>query len=136
MKSVSFRTLQTGAYGGSAATRPAAALVTDEASYQTLWAADVGAQSPPHVDFARESVVFLRAGWKPTGGYAIVPQSVTVDGDTARVRAELKGPPAGAIVTQVLTSPFAVIAIAKPKLGHVEWVDVEGRPVSGDRRKR
>lgn len=51
-------------------------------------------------------------GEQPTGGYSVGVKGARVEGDRVTVRMTLKGPPEGAIVTQVLTYPY-VISVLK-----------------------
>jgi hypothetical protein len=51
-------------------------------------------------------------GQQQTGGYAIEIQRITRDGDRLIVVAAFTRPPPAAVVTEVLTSPAHVVAIA------------------------
>jgi len=81
----------------------------------------IGGGEMPNVDFSREAVVFLFAGTRNTGGYSVEPQSATLEGETLIVDATVKGPPRDAIVTQVITSPYAVVTVDVRKFGDVQW---------------
>lgn len=112
------------ASGSNAAMSPAAKvaiLAADEATFRTEWARVVGTQELPAVDFETESAVFLLAGERNTGGYSIQPLSATVEGDMLVVEATVRGPGARAIVTQVITSPYAVIAVKARGVTMVRW---------------
>jgi hypothetical protein len=67
--------------------------------------------SPPAVDFSRYSVVAIFAGERPTGGWSIRIKSVEQTERTCVVSYEVKGPPRGAIVTQAITHPYAVVQV-------------------------
>ncbi len=62
-------------------------------------------------DFSREHLLVVAAGQKPTGGYGVALQDAHIQDKVLRVAAELRGPGAGQMVTQALTSPCAVLAI-------------------------
>lgn len=47
-------------------------------------------------------------GEQPTGGYSVGVRGAEVEGDRVTVRMTLKGPPEGAIVTQVLSYPYVI----------------------------
>lgn len=101
---------------------PGATLVRDEATYRKTWTARIAADQPaPAVDFAQEQVVFLLAGSRPTGGYSISVKGATIENGVLVVDASIDGPPAGAIVTQVITSPYAVIAVKDRTASEVRW---------------
>ena len=55
----------------------------------------------------------VRLGDRPTGGYRIAVTSVTRSGPRLDVHCESDAPEAGAIVTQVLTSPAQTVSIAE-----------------------
>jgi hypothetical protein len=116
--------LRTIASGPNAAAKPAraeAVATFDDESYRRLWSAMIGAGNPPAVDFANESVVFLLAGPKPTGGWTIDARGATIEGETLVVDASVKAPPPGAIVTQAFTSPWVVVAVKSRAFKDVRW---------------
>lgn len=118
---VTMTTLGQGAYAASRE-ESAAVLATNAGEYQTLWSQRIGgAQAPPAVDFSSNVVVFLLAGPRNTGGWSIEPKSVAVEGDTAIVDAPVKGPPSGAMVTQAITYPWAVVAVRNRRITNVRW---------------
>jgi len=109
--------------GGSALDAPDAHTVAalDEASFRSTWSARVGAEEPPPVDFSKEAVVFVFAGMRNTGGYSVDVRGAKVEGDTLVLDAVVQGPPAGAIVTQVITYPYAVVAVTPRAFRSVRW---------------
>lgn len=58
------------------------------------------------VDFSKTAVVAVFAGEKNTGGY-----SVGVEKNADRISVKVAAPPKGAMVTQVLTAPYAVMLV-------------------------
>lgn len=82
-------------------------LVGADADGRARVAAATGASIP-----ARRIALAVLAGERPTGGYAAKVQRVTRDGATLDVRVLITAPARGALVTQVITSPFAVVGVA------------------------
>jgi hypothetical protein len=68
-------------------------------------------EPPPRVDFKTATVIVVFAGERPTGGWRTRVLQVDRTGDTCKVNYEVVGPPRGAIVTQVITHPYAVILV-------------------------
>ncbi|KMQ75744.1 protease complex subunit PrcB family protein [Marinobacter subterrani] len=64
------------------------------------------------IDFQREKVVLAAIGQKPTGGFGVTLQSSEIVDDTLNLTVRVMEPGPGAMVTQVLTTPCAVIAVA------------------------
>lgn len=62
----------------------------------------------------RESLLFLSAGRRSTGGYRVVVTDVSCDGSKALVLWAVQGPPPGAMVTQALTYPMALVRLPVP----------------------
>jgi PrcB C-terminal len=118
---VELRTLQTGGYPAATPRQHEAHLAADEKTYRELWRSLIGDNPPPAADFAKESVVFLFAGQRSTGGHSIEVRGASVEQTTLVVDAEIKGPPPGSMVTQALTSPFAVIAVSTKNAKDVRW---------------
>jgi len=118
---VELRTIGRGTYAAAKPQQPQAIAALDAASYQRLWPSTVGEGQPPAVDFASESVVFLLAGEKRTGGWSVEPRNATIEGDTLVVDAAIQGPPPGSMVTQALTSPYAVITVNTKSFKEVRW---------------
>src|SRR5512140_3447834 len=130
-----YRIVRTGDYGAAASGNvdnesgrraPFVEIASDAKRYAALWKQHIDDTQPPAIDFSKESAVFLLLPPRATGGYAIQVRDVTLDGTTATVAADLREPKAGQMVTQAFTAPFAVLAVAKPKLTDVEWMN-QGR---------
>lgn len=118
---VELRTISRGANAAAKPSQPQAISAADESAYRRLWPSTIGAGEPPAVDFAKESVVFLLAGEKPTGGWSVEARGAVVEGETLVVDAVIHAPPPGAIVTQAFTSPYAVIAVNTKAYKDVRW---------------
>lgn len=117
--------MMTIARGSYAATDSRTAVVArSREEYQRLWQQLIGGGEgeAAEADFNTGVVVFLLAGSRSTGGWSVEPQSVTVEDDgTAVIVARIKGPPPGSMVTQALTSPYAVVLVRDPKVRKVRW---------------
>ena len=100
---------------------PRAFAVKTADEYRGTWVQTIGGGEPPEVDFARESVVILLGGQRRTGGWRVTPRGVSLEGRTLVVDAGVQGPPPDAIVTQALTSPYAVIAVSTKDFDDVRW---------------
>ena len=117
---VELSTIATGSYAADDSGRKAV-LVTSESEYARQWPELIGSPPPPKADFSAGVVVFLLAGPRRTGGYAVVPLSVDVASDgRATVKARVDEP-GGGMVTQALTSPYAVVFLSSRSITYVEW---------------
>ena len=65
---------------------------------------------------AGDVLVAIFMGERPTGGYSVRVDGASVAGSEVRLRGAFVAPGAGAIVTQVITSPFAVVSLARSDL--------------------
>lgn len=117
---VQMTTLATGGYARDDSGRQAV-LARSDAEFRRLWSEKIGGDPVPDVDFGKGVAVFLLAGQRSTGGYSVVPESVEVDGSSAVVRARVERPGRGAITTQALTSPYAVVFIDSRQVETVQW---------------
>ena len=118
---VKLSTIATGSYAADDTGRKAV-LVTGESDYARRWQELIGSAPAPKADFSTGVVVFLLAGSRRTGGFAVVPGSVEVATDgRATVHARIDEPGSGAMVTQALTSPYAVVHVSSRSITSVEW---------------
>jgi protease stability complex PrcB-like protein len=102
-----------------AGTEPPAApsyrFVRDAGTWESYWRNAFGT-TPPAVDFAREFVLCVQMGTKPTGGYAIAVREVQFDAERRRLDCtlELTEPAPGTLLIQALTSPYAIYRVSLP----------------------
>ncbi len=75
-------------------------------------AADLGREMGAGIPNSGDGA-YLAAYWgeRPTGGYSLAVRSARLEGNRVTVRLALKEPPPDAIVTQVLTYPYAVAVV-------------------------
>jgi len=79
--------------------------------WQQLWQKHTPDRQRPPVDFAKEMVVGVFLGSRPTAGYVLEIVSATQDSGTLLVRYRESAPPRGAMTAQVLTSPYHLVAV-------------------------
>jgi hypothetical protein len=120
-KGAEMQKIADGGYAATTPEKPRAVAAFDEESYERIWSSMVGEDPRPQVDFAKNAVVFLFAGSRPTGGWTVEPKSVSVEGETLVVDAAINGPPRDGFASMALTSPYAVIAVIPRTFKDVRW---------------
>ncbi len=81
----------------------------------------------PTVDFDRQIVLAAFMGEKNTGGYQIsFEKTACISNKTLRVTVFMQTPSPGAILPQVITSPYVLAAVDKGNFRRVEFVDKDG----------
>jgi PrcB C-terminal len=114
---LSLRTVALGSR--SRVTEPLEIVVRTPAEWTALWArhSDPGVPLPP-VDFAREMVVAVFLGHRPTSGYQV--QITGVDevgaGPDLEVTYRTLEPAAGSVRRPVITMPFHIVALPRSAL--------------------
>ena len=114
---VNYEVIQQGTYSGK---KDAYAEVIDnEAKWMDLWKQHVSVLVPqppaPEIDFAGNVVAAIFAGEKTTGGYAVVIKNVVADADDVVVHYRITEPQPNSFTLQVISQPYAMVRIAKPK---------------------
>lgn len=111
---VSFREPDSGMRSGIAS--PQERVVRGAEEWARLWQAKQIGASPqrplPAVDFSREPCIAIFAGERPTGGFAARVEQVTESAGGLEVVYRVTAPAPGSVVSQALTSPFQIIAVA------------------------
>jgi hypothetical protein len=107
-----FHAYQTG-YG-----EPTTLVLRDRAAWEGAWGRlhrGGGAPAAPAVDFAREMVLVVALGERPSGGYDVAIDAVAPDvaGGGATVRYTAREPGEGCMSTQALTSPAIAVRAAR-----------------------
>ena len=107
----SVRTVEKGALSDLSTARQAT--VTDRDAWVTLWRAHAPARPLPEVDFAREMVVAVFLGTRPTAGFGV--EIVGVRGEVGALVVQYREtrPSRDALTAQVLTAPYHLAAIPK-----------------------
>lgn len=133
--SLPVRLLHKGVYGGSKDLNPSALWVTEENQlqkiYHQLGKLTIGSVKKqfPAVDWSREGVLFVTMGTKPTGGYQLQlgQKNVIITNGFAFVKLVWVEPPAGAMLPQVITSPFVMIILPKTNYSRIHIIDQKGQ---------
>lgn len=97
----------------SARTSPYLAAAYNEAQMRAVWGSHRPGTSPPFVDFDKETVVAVFLGTRATGGFTVVIEKATRDGDDLVVNWLEGRPGATCVVTQALTSPYVIVRVPK-----------------------
>jgi hypothetical protein len=87
-----------------------------QAELDAVWKLHSPARTAPPVDFGSEMVVGIFAGSRNTAGYSLEIVSVQEEPTPSRalvVRYREKQPPPAAVVAQVLTSPYVLLAVPR-----------------------
>ncbi len=107
-----FRTVAIGYQTGI--TTGAVRAARDEAEWAVLWREHTSREIPrppaPTIDFAKEIVVCVLAGERPSGGYGIEVLDATFDGKSMVLGTRETKPAEDALVPMVLTRPYHMIA--------------------------
>jgi hypothetical protein len=82
------------------------------AEWTALWAGQAKSQ-PPAVDFASRTVVAVFLGSRPSAGFEVEITGTREKGGVLTVLWQERGPGAGDVTAQVLTSPFHIASIPK-----------------------
>ncbi len=114
---VSYDVILQGTYSGKKDT--AAVIIQTQQEWETLWKEHVSVLVPqppvPSVDFESRVVAAIYAGEKRTGGYSVVIKDVVFEGDDIVVKYRLTEPQPNSFTLQVISQPFALLKIEKPK---------------------
>lgn len=104
-------------------------LVQGESTLRTLWNRAHGSQLQvprvPEVDFSRETVLALFLGTKPTGGFGLEVERVTLVQGELFVDVRTVEPGPDAITTQALTSPWVMVRVLRGRIDSA-WVRETG----------
>ena len=93
---------------------PREVVVRSAAEWTPLWRDHAGADADaPPVDFASSMVVGVFLGARNTGGYAVEVTAVEQDATGVVVRYTETKPRPGAMLAQVITSPFHLVSVAR-----------------------
>jgi hypothetical protein len=97
--------------------QPQYALISNAEQLLTFWNRAYGAQLSipplPDVDFRRETIVAAFAGTKPSGGYGITVERVTLEGNDVYLDLNEITPSSDTLTTQALTSPWIMLKILR-----------------------
>jgi protease stability complex PrcB-like protein len=89
-----------------------------------LWREHAGERARPSVDFARDMVVGVFLGSRPTAGFGVQIVSARVDRGALVVQYRETRPPSGSLTAQVLTSPYQLVTLPK-RAGDIRFEKIE-----------
>jgi hypothetical protein len=98
--------------------------VRDADAWAALWRTHAPDRPQPVVDFAREMVVGIFLGTRPTAGFAVEIVGYRLEGDRMVVTYRESRPAGGTLTAQVLTAPFHLAAIST-RIGDVIFEKIE-----------
>jgi hypothetical protein len=107
---VAFTTITQGS--SSQIMEPRHVVVRTADQWQTLWKGH-SSQPAPVVQFSQSVVVGVFLGSRPTAGFQVEITAVKAQGGLAVVEYVERQPGRGAVVAQVLTSPFHLVALPR-----------------------
>ncbi|HEU4753910.1 MAG TPA: protease complex subunit PrcB family protein [Armatimonadota bacterium] len=113
-------------------TKPERKVVRSAAEWKALWlrlpaVLDGRPAPPPKVDFAKETVLAVFMGRKPTAGYAVRIAEARVESGKVVVTVRERTPPPGGVAAEVLTAPYCLAAVKKSPLP-VAWKTLPEQP--------
>jgi hypothetical protein len=117
--SLQVRVITEGGYAAGEFPEPQAMAARDQETLDRLWK-DVGQGTTPRLG-ANETIVFLFAGTRNTGGYSIAQPTARIEKGILVVEAAVQSPPARSIVTQAITSPYLVLAVDTRTFDDLLW---------------
>ncbi len=109
--STPLRVLEKGDQSNMDDAKQATARTTDE--WNTLWRQHSPDRDRPRVDFAREMVVGVFLGSRPTAGFGVEILSALVEQEVLVVRFRETPPPGGRLLAQMITSPYHLAAVPR-----------------------
>lgn len=102
------------------AEQPRYLLITNESQLIEAWTRAHGTRLElpplPEVDFRREAILAVFQATKPTGGYGLEIQSISVQQGDVFVDVREISPPPGSITTQALTTPWVMVRVLRGDL--------------------
>lgn len=111
---------------------PGATLINTLDEWHAFWSRHAGWRIPaapePAVDFARHSVIVVRAGDRPTAGWVLETRSVSRNGEELLVDAVLSEPAPDALLPQVVTQPYQILLV--PRTSGAVVLKLDQRPSS------
>ena len=100
--------------------------VRTAAEWKALWKDHAPTEKMPTVDFAKDMVVGIFLGTKPSAGHEVEIVGVRPEGKDLVVEYVQKQPAPGTMAAQILTEPFHLVAVPK-HAGTVRFIHVPGK---------
>jgi PrcB C-terminal len=92
--------------------------------WATLWRQHGGERPRPAVDFSQELVAAVFLGSRPTAGFSVDIVGARDEGGAMVIQYRETRPPADAIVAQVLTMPYHIVAVRHAAVSDVKFEKV------------
>jgi len=89
------------------------AVARTSAEWTALWKQHAGDRPRPAVDLAKSMIVAVFLGSRPTGGFEVEITGIEKEGADLVVTWREHRPAKGAMLTQILTMPFHLVATEK-----------------------
>jgi hypothetical protein len=89
------------------------AVARTDAEWQTLWRRHAPGRTPPAVDFARQTVVAVFLGSRPSGGYQVHITGTRLEGNTLVVQWSETRPGPDQVAAQVMTAPAHIATVPR-----------------------
>ena len=128
--------LLNGAYGTRTLRESSTTWITNPTTLKQVYAAlnkhqTGNEEEPPDINFETDAVLLLEMGQKPTGGYSIdfVPSLSRKVDTRAVIHVSWNTPKKGAVLTQVVTSPFMLLKIRRSGITSITIIDQNERPL-------
>jgi hypothetical protein len=100
--------------------------VRTAAEWKALWKDHAPTEKMPAVDFAKDMVVGIFLGTKPSAGHEVEIVGVRPEGKDLIVEYVQKQPAPGTMAAQILTEPFHLVSVPK-HAGTVRFVHVPAK---------
>lgn len=94
--------------------------------WKALWKDHAPTEKMPAVDFAKDMVVGIFLGTKPSAGHEVEIVGVRPEGKDLIVEYVQKQPAPGTMAAQILTEPFHLVSVPK-HAGTVRFMHVPGK---------
>ena len=101
-------------------------IIRTAAEWKALWQEHSPTQKMPAVDFAKDMVVGVFLGSRPSAGYEVEIVNVRTEQNNLIVEYAQKQPGRGTMAAQILTEPFHLVSVPK-HAGTVRFVRVPAK---------
>jgi hypothetical protein len=120
-----------GAQCGGEGEGPSARRLASAGDLAAAFASELGGEAPA-LDFAKDAVVLVAAGRKPTAGFGVelAAPKAPAKGGVAALQIRLTRPDPAALVAQVVTSPCLVVRLPREGLTEIQIVDAERKVIA------
>ena len=123
-----FTVIRSTVSSGIAATAPTLLVAENKADFDALFERMVAMQLPrpvsPDVDLAKNILLYVSVGKKPTTGYGLKVSTVCCRGSTMQVLIDSTSPDPKGIAGQMVTNPALLLAI--PRCPNMKAIEITG----------